>query len=67
MRAKPSDANIAHFLNRAQGLWSFSTKDVARILEVSHRTAERYIATMRRRDKIQYKYKDACYYYEVKR
>ena len=67
MRAKPSDATIIHLLHRAHGLWAFSVKDVERILGVSNTTAKRYIARMKDRNKIQFKYKDLYNYYEVKR
>jgi Mn-dependent DtxR family transcriptional regulator len=67
MRAKPSDARITSFLHTAKGWWSFSVVDVAQIMGVGHRSAERYISKMKNKDLIRLKYKDVFNYYEVKR
>lgn len=67
MRARPSQAKITKFLHEVKGWWSFSILDVEQHMGVSRRGAERYIAKMRNRNLIRFKYKDVFNYYEVNR
>lgn len=52
-----------------KGKYSFSVKDVAKMLRQSIRNAERYIAMMKEVDAIELRYRgtDRYYYYRIRR
>jgi len=68
-RAKPSDATVVRLQRALKGLYSFSVKDVARILKRSIRSAERYIIKLRELDVVELRYRgaDRYYYYRIRR
>ena len=69
MRAKPSDALLVRLLRTLKGRYSFSVKDVAKILKRSVRSAERYVAMMNKINAIELRYRgtDRYYYYRIRR
>lgn len=68
-RAKPSDASLTKLQRALKGLYSFSVKDVARILKRSIRSAERYIVKLKELDVVELRYRgtDRYYYYRIRR
>jgi Mn-dependent DtxR family transcriptional regulator len=57
MRAKPSDGRSLRLTRVLQGKYAVSVKDVARIMKVSHRQAQRYVEKLQQEGVIFVKYK----------
>lgn len=66
MRAKPADASVTLLRRRMAGRYSFSVRDIARIMKVSIRTAERYLAKLKELKVVEYKYVDSDRYYHYR-
>lgn len=60
---------MTRLLRTLKGRYSFSVRDVARVLRQSIRNAERYIAMMKEVDAIELRYRgtDRYYHYRVRR
>lgn len=67
MRARPSDAKLVRLTRVLQGKYAVSVKDVARIMRVSHRQAQRYVARLQEENIIFLKYRQRYNYYALRR
>jgi DNA-binding transcriptional ArsR family regulator len=69
MRARPSQAKLIRLRRVLKSYYSFCLKDIARVLRLSSRSAERYLAKLLEIDAVELRYKgtDRYYYYRVRR
>jgi Mn-dependent DtxR family transcriptional regulator len=64
---KSSDGRLMRLTRILQGKYAVSVKDVARIMRVSHRQAQRYVARLQEEDIIFLKYRQRYNYYAIRR
>jgi|APCry1669189534_1035231.scaffolds.fasta_scaffold02924_7 biotin operon repressor len=68
MRSKPTDGTARRLTAKLQGKYAVSVKDVARLLGISDRHAERYISRLQAEGIIFLRYRQRRYnYYSIRR
>jgi len=68
MRSRPTDGTARRLTRILTGKYAVSIKDVARLLGVSHRHAERYVSRLQAEGIIFLRYRQQRYnYYSIRR